>query len=149
MSTLNTQLRNKLERAIVDARDIAEAGAKEALESLAVHHHEPYKHMAPEVRKLRNHLRARARQIGDKQDKSGRLDMRHIIHECAYEYWHRMLFARFLAENDLLIDPDMGVAITLPSARNWPAMSARTSGSTRVAARRTCYPRYSGPTIHF
>jgi len=113
MATLTTQLRNKLERTVIEARDAAEAGAKEALEALAVHHHEPYRHMDPDARKHRNHLRARARQLGDKQDKSGRLDMRHIIHECAYEYWHRMLFARFLAENDLLIDPDMGVPITL------------------------------------
>lgn len=113
MPTLTTQLRNKLERTVIDARDAAEAGAKEALEALAVHHHEPYGHMDPDARQLRRHLRARARQLGDKQDKSGRLDMRHIVHECAYEYWHRMLFARFLAENDLLIDPDMGVPITL------------------------------------
>jgi hypothetical protein len=113
MSTLTTQLRNKLERTVVAARDAAEDGAQEALESLAVHHHEPYGHMAPEARQLRRHLRARARQLGDSQDKSGRLDMRHIIHECAYEQWHRMLFARFLAENDLLIDPEMGVPITL------------------------------------
>ena len=113
MATLTTQLRNKLERTVIEARDAAEAGAKEALEALAVHHHEPYGHMDPDARQLRRHLRARARQLGDKQDKSGRLDMRHIIHECAYEYWHRMLFARFLAENELLIDPHMGVAITL------------------------------------
>ena len=33
--------------------------------------------------------------------------------ECAYEHWHGMLFARFLAENQLLIEPQMGVAITL------------------------------------
>ena len=32
MSTLSTELRNKLERVIIDARDVAEAGAKAALE---------------------------------------------------------------------------------------------------------------------
>jgi hypothetical protein len=31
----------------------------------------------------------------------------------AYEHWHRMLFARFLAENQLLIEPTSGVAISL------------------------------------
>ena len=31
----------------------------------------------------------------------------------AYEHWHRMLFARFLAENDLLIHPEMQVGVTL------------------------------------
>src|SRR5262249_53227405 len=31
----------------------------------------------------------------------------------AYEHWHRMLFARFLAENELLIEPESGVPISL------------------------------------
>jgi len=113
MSVLSIELRNKLERTVVEARDIAEAGAKAALEALAVHHYEPYSHMTPEQRRLRNHLRARSRQLGDKQDKSGKLEITHLIQECAYEHWHRMLFARFLAENDLLIEPEMGVAISL------------------------------------
>ena len=41
MRALSTELRNKLERTIVEARDVAEAGAKAALEAIAVHHHEP------------------------------------------------------------------------------------------------------------
>lgn len=113
MPVLSVEQRNKLERTVVEARDVAEAGAKAALEALAVHHHEPYSHMSPEQRRLRNHLRARARQLGDKQDKSGKLEITHLIQECAYEHWHRMLFARFLAENDLLIEPEMGVAVSL------------------------------------
>ncbi|MBU4209043.1 MAG: SAM-dependent DNA methyltransferase, partial [Proteobacteria bacterium] len=113
MSTLSTELRNKLERTVIQARDVAEAGAKAALEALAVHHHEPYGHMSPEERKLRNHLRARARQLGDKQNRKGELEITHLVWECAYEHWHRMLFARFLAENDLLIEPSMCVAISL------------------------------------
>lgn len=113
MSALSSDLRNKLERSIIDARDIAEAGAKAALEGLAVHHHEPYPHQSPDLRKLRNHLRAHARQLGDRQDSSGRLHIEHLVHECAYEHWHRMLFARFLAENDLLMEPESGVAISL------------------------------------
>ncbi len=113
MPVLSAEQRNKLERTVVEARDVAEAGARAALEALAVHHHEPYSHMSSEQRRLRNHLRARARQLGDKQDKSGKLEIIHLIQECAYEYWHRMLFARFLAENDLLIEPEMGVAVSL------------------------------------
>lgn len=116
MPTLPTDLRNKLERVVIDARDAAEAGARDALESLAVHHHEPYPHMKPAQRELRNHLRARARQLGDKQDKAGRLTIDHLVHECAYEHWHRMLFARFLAENNLLIEPDENMAISLAEA---------------------------------
>ena len=113
MTVLPVELRNKLERTIIEARDVAEAGAKVALEAFAVHHHEPYGHMSPEERKLRNHLRARARQLGDKQNRNGELEITHLVWECAYEHWHRMLFARFLAENELLIEPDMGVAISL------------------------------------
>lgn len=116
MATLSSELRNKLERVVIDARDAAEVGARAALESLAVHHHEPYSHMKPPQRELRNHLRARARQLGDRQDGSGRLTLDHLAGECAYEHWHRMLFARFLAENGLLIEPEMGVAISLAEA---------------------------------
>jgi len=113
MNPLPTELRNKLERTIIAARDVAEKGAKAALESLAVHHHKPYEHMSPRERKLRNHLRAKARQLGDKQNLKGDLEITYLVWECAYEHWHRMLFARFLSENDLLIEPEMGVAISL------------------------------------
>ena len=58
MPVLHRELRNKLERTIVTVRDVAEAGAKAALETLAVHHDEPYGHMSPVEWKLRNHLRA-------------------------------------------------------------------------------------------
>jgi hypothetical protein len=116
LPTLSSHLRNKLERAVVEARDAAEAGARAALEALGVHSHEPYGHMSAEERRLRNHLRARARQLGDRQERSGALAMDHLVNECAYEHWHRMLFARFLAENDLLIEPEMEVPISLEEA---------------------------------
>ncbi len=116
-SVLTSDLRNRLERAVVDARDIAEAGAAAALAALAVDHHEPFGHMTSTDRALRNALRARARQLGDQQDTSGRLNISHLISECAYEHWHRMLFARFLAENGLLIEPRDKVAISLAEAQ--------------------------------
>jgi len=116
MSTLPTDLRNQLDRTIVVARDAAEAGARAALEALAVHQHEPYSHMKPAQRAVRNHLRARARQLGDRQIASGRLAIDHLTGECAYEHWHRMLFARFLAENGLLIEPQEKMAISLAEA---------------------------------
>ncbi|MCK4302974.1 MAG: SAM-dependent DNA methyltransferase [Candidatus Eisenbacteria sp.] len=116
MTALATELRGKLERAIIEARDAAEEGARTALEALAVHHHEPYTHMDSGARYLRNHLRARARQLGDAQDRSGRLGILHLVQECAYEHWHRMLFARFLAENALLIEPESQMPISLDEA---------------------------------
>jgi hypothetical protein len=114
--TLSSELRSKLERVVIEARDAAEIGARAALEALAVHHHEPYPHMKPAQRELRNHLRARARQLGDRQDASGRIAIDHLVTECAYEHWHRMLFARFLAENGLLIEPKENMAISLTEA---------------------------------
>ena len=70
--------------------------------------------MSREQRRLRNRLRAHARHLGDRVDaRSGVHAVDHLVHECAYEHWHGMLFARFLAENHLLIEPEMGVAITL------------------------------------
>lgn len=114
MKTLSTEFRRQLERTVIEARDIAEAGARGALEALAVQHHEPYGHMGSEQRTLRRRLRAHARQLGDRPDaRSGGHGIDHLVHECAYEHWHGMLFARFLAETDLLIEPEMGVAITL------------------------------------
>lgn len=114
MTSLASNLRNKLERVVVEARDIAELGAQAAIEALAVHHHEPYGHMSIEERNLRNSLRAHARQVGDRRDAtSGAQKINHLVSECAYEHWHRMLFARFLAENNLLIEPETGVAVSL------------------------------------
>ncbi len=114
MKPLPPNLRKQLERTIADARDVAETGARVALETLAVDHREPYAHMSAAQRALRKRLRARARQLGDSRDpRSGSHEIGHLAHECAYEHWHGMLFARFLAENQLLIEPELGVAVTL------------------------------------
>jgi len=114
MATLARDLRKELERTVKHARRVAESGARKVLEQLGVHHHEPYGSMPPEQRALRNRLRAHGRQLGDRRDRQkGTQTIDRLIQECAYEHWHRMLFARFLAETDLLIEPDSGVAITL------------------------------------
>jgi hypothetical protein len=103
---------------VIDARIEAEAASKAALQALAIDHHEPFAQMSPEDRELRIRLRARARQLGDPRDpKRSTQAISHLIGECAYEQWHRMLFARFLAENDLLIEPDSGVAVSLDECR--------------------------------
>ena len=82
--------------------------------SLASAKRDAPKHLTADQRDLRNRLRAHGRQLGDRRDaKTGAQDTARLVQECAYEHWHRMLFARFLAENDLLIEPESGVAITL------------------------------------
>ena len=114
MATLVRDLRKNLERTVKQARRVAEVGARKVLEQLGVDYHEPYGSMTPEQRALRNRLRAHGRQLGDRRDhQKGTQTIDRLIQECAYEHWHRMLFARFLAETDLLIEPQSGVAITL------------------------------------
>ena len=114
MKTLVPNLRRQLERTVAEARDVAETGARMALEGLAVHDPEPFAHMDAGQRALRQRLRARGRQLGDSRDPRSRSQgIDHLAHECAYEHWHGMLFARFLAENQLLIEPELGVAVTL------------------------------------
>ena len=116
MRTLISGQRRHLEHTVADARDVAETGARAALEALAVHEHEPYGHMDEGQRALRRRLRAHARQLGDPLDARSRGQGRAVgglVQECAYEHWHGMLFARFLAENRLLIEPETGVAVTL------------------------------------
>ena len=113
MVALSTELRKQLEKTIIAARRAAEIGAKAALDALAVSHADPFPHMGPEDRDLRNRLRAHARQLGDRRNPNGTQAIDRLVHECAYEHWHRMLFARFLAENDLLLEPGCGVAVSL------------------------------------
>jgi len=43
--------------------------------------------------------------------------MDHLVAECAYEHWHRMLFARFLAECGLLVEPASGVAVSIEECK--------------------------------
>lgn len=114
MASLDRTLRKDLETTAKKARRVAEAGARKAVAQLGVGETDAPKHLSAEQRTLRNRLRAHGRQLGDRRDaKTGIQDTARLIQECAYEHWHRMLFARFLAETDLLIEPKSGVAITL------------------------------------
>lgn len=114
MTTLTRELRRLLGDKVREARRTAEAGARKVIEQLAVHHHEPWPSMTPAQRELRNRLRAHGRQLGDRRDEQrGQQAIERLTSECAYEHWHRLLFARFLAETELLIEPQSGIAITL------------------------------------
>ena len=119
MSTLSRENRRLLESTVAHARAIAVEGARKVLrDQYAVHYHEPWPHMTATDRKLRNQLRAHGRQLGDKRDaKRETQEINHLVQACAYEHWHRMLFARFLAENDLLLDAQNGVAMALDDVR--------------------------------
>lgn len=112
MAVLTSQQRNTLESAVKNARAAAEQGAFNALHSLGVDSTEPFPHLTPEERTLRNRLRSKGRLLGDELPSSGTQNITHLSYELAYETWHKMLFARFLEANDILMHPD-GVAVTL------------------------------------
>jgi hypothetical protein len=115
MNTLPTNLRRQLENAIKQARKIADCGARKALEALAVHEPDPYRHMDEAQRDLRRKLRAQAKQLGDGESltRRGSYEIKHLVEKLAYDQWHRLLFARFLLENNLLISPGHGVSVSL------------------------------------
>ena len=115
MTSLASPLRRKLESAIKQARKIAEGGARKALEALAVHEPDPYKHMDKELRRHRKQLQAQAKQFGDAESetKRGSYEIKRLVEKTAYDQWHRLLFARYLLENDLLIAPEHGVSVSL------------------------------------
>ena len=135
MPSLATDLRRQLESVVIEARDEAEAAARSALQKRAVDAAEPFPHFTVADKEQRNRLRARGRQVGDVRLANKTQGIDQLAQELGYEYWHRMLFARFLAENGLLMHPD-GVAVSLeeceelapdaePPAPNGFALAAR------------------------
>ncbi len=140
MQPLDKTLRSQLERAVKAARDTAETGARAALEQLGVGDPAPASHLSETDRELRRKLRAHGRQLGDALNGGKVQTMERLVEEVAYEHWHRMLFARFLAENDLLMypDPDEPVAITLEECEDLAADEGAANGwelAARYAAR--------------
>jgi hypothetical protein len=105
MTPLPTDLRKSLDKSVVAARDAAEAACRAALTALGVEAREAPSSLSEETRALRVALRARQRQLAG--------EFEQLVTECAYEQWHLMLFARFLAENGLLIHPELRAAVSL------------------------------------
>lgn len=112
MAVLTPQQRTTLETAVQLARRIAEQGAYNALHAMAVDHPEPFAHMDAKQRSFRNRLRSKARLLGDELQSNGIQEINNLSYELAYETWHKMLFAKFLEANNLLMHPD-GVAVTM------------------------------------
>ena len=117
MSALNNQplpkpLRTQLENTVKAARDVAEVAATAALAQLAVGEGKAPDYLTDSQKALRRRLRAHGRALGDVKAVDDSQSIRHLVWETAYEHWHRMLFARFLAENGLLLwEP--GAPVTL------------------------------------
>lgn len=105
MRALPSDLRRQLASAVLAARRSAEAAARASMAAHGVFADRRPEHLDPVRAALRNELRAKWRQIGRDDDL--------LVAECAYEQWHRLLFARFLAENDLLLYPELEAPVTL------------------------------------
>lgn len=127
MQPLEKSLRNKLERTVKDARKVAETAARAVLEQLGVGESAPYSHLTDADRELRRRLRVHGRQLGDIRNATTEVqEITRLIEEVAYEHWHRMLFARFLAENNLLMFDD--VAVTLEECEDLAADEGAANG---------------------
>jgi len=109
MQLLNNKLRKQLEGTVIKAREVAETAALAALDQLGVGYQKPDPYLTDAEKKLRNRLRIHGKQLGDERDSRstnptyGKQETDRLVEEMAYQHWHRMLFARFLAENNLLM----------------------------------------------
>ena len=115
---LPTALRRTLEKTVKDARVIAEEGAQDATRRLGVADSKAPSYLNENEKDLRRRLRAHARALGDAFDRSDEThETKRLVEAAAYAHWHRMLFARFLAERSLLRNPEYDVPVSLEDCR--------------------------------
>ncbi|MDV3355001.1 Eco57I restriction-modification methylase domain-containing protein [Dietzia sp. IN118] len=110
MTTETTKVLNSDQRRFLDAqtqraRAAAQRAADDALRALAVAEPSRPGYLSDEQNTLRIALRDKARQLGDDTAGAG-APLVNLVHDVAYEQWHRLLFARFLEVNGLLRHPD-------------------------------------------
>ena len=110
MTTETTKVLNSDQRRFLDAqtqraRETAQRAAEDALRALAVAEPSRPGYLSDEQNKLRLALRDKARQLGDDTARAGAA-LTNLVHDVAYEQWHRLLFARFLEVNGLLRHPE-------------------------------------------
>jgi hypothetical protein len=105
MRALSSSLRKQLETSVLAARRVGESASRSALDGLGVFLDRRPEHLDARKAALRNGLRAKLRQLGS--------DRELLVAECAYEQWHKLLFARFLAENGVLLHPQYKAPVTL------------------------------------
>lgn len=132
MQALDKDLRRALEKTVKAARTAAEAAAQAAVEQLGVGHDKPETFLSDDEKALRNRLRTHGKQLGDARDSKstnptyGKQEVLHLVQEVAYQHWHRMLFARFLADNSLLMYD--GVAVTIEECDELAPVEGAKSG---------------------
>ena len=126
MRALSAQLRKQLETSILAARRSAESASRAAIEGLGVFEERRPEHLDASQAALRTALRAKWRQLARDRD--------HLVSECAYEQWHRLLFARFLSENELLLHPKYKAPVTIADCEDLASELGEPDGWS-VAAR--------------
>ena len=140
MPALERPLRALLENTVKRAREVAEKAAISALAQIGVSQASPDAFLTAEQKELRNKLRAHGRSLGDVRAESGTQTCDILQEEVAYQFWHRMIFARFLAENNLLM-VDVGgtyVPVTLDDCNELAESEGAENGwelAARYAAR--------------
>lgn len=113
MAALKPELRKDLERVIIKARNLVVADVTDRLKELNVQEGKRGA-LSDTQAKLRIRLRAHGKQIGDvRNSQSDTQQIDRLVQECAYEQWHRMIFVRFLIENEFLIDPEYGQPVSM------------------------------------
>lgn len=136
MSVLTSVHRKELERAVGQGRALAEAAARVAVSHLGVADKVVAAHLSEDERVLRRALRARARQLGDRLE-TAEVNVKPcglLIAEVAYEQWHRLLFARFLEANGLLMHPKFEAPVSISECEELAADLGEPDGWS-VAAR--------------
>lgn len=140
MSTLPDDLFALVESKTLAAREAAEKAARNILSYLKLADGKWWGEKEDPQRNLWLGLRARARQLGYALEENGEIDpvkrgIALLTEKIAYEQWHRMLFARFLAENNLLMHPS-GVPVSLQDCEELAPKEGE-DDAWRLAARYT------------
>jgi hypothetical protein len=129
-----------LEVAVREARDVAEAGARAVLDYLGVAQATPPVYLNDSQQTLSRRLKHHGTQLGDSLNGGETQTMERLVEETAYEHWHRMLFARILSENGMLMYPSGSgpVPVTLVDCADLAAEEGVVDGwecAARYAAR--------------
>ena len=125
MTVLSADQRKLLSDVVVRAREVVEVACAQRITSLGVAAEKAPVVLTDVERAVRVGLRARARQLGS-------IDA--LVTEASFEHWHRMLFVRFLTDNQLLVDDQFGQPLTMGEVTEYAAESGE-ADQWEVAAR--------------
>jgi hypothetical protein len=112
MSVLSVGERKALADVVAEAREVVEAACAQRVAALGVGAERIPDVLIGEQRQLSKALRARARQLGSVEA---------LVTEAGFEHWHRMLFTRYLADNNLLVDDQTGQPVSIGEVAEYAA----------------------------